>query len=49
MICRENGIHGYLKYIKFRYRRCANYASKDIRYKKYDYVKSFKDLNRCLK
>tara|TARA_B110000503_G_scaffold130879_1_gene204752 strand:+ start:1151 stop:1405 length:255 start_codon:yes stop_codon:yes gene_type:complete len=46
---RQNGIHDYLKYIKFGYGRCTNYTSKDIRYKKYNYVKSFKDLNKWLK
>ena len=27
----ENGIHDYLKYIKFGYGRCTDHASKDIR------------------
>jgi N-acetyl sugar amidotransferase len=57
----ENGIHDYLKYIKFGYGRCSDHASKDIRLKymtrnegvelvkKYDHVKPYKDLNRWLK
>ena len=57
----ENGIHDYLKYIKFGYGRCSDHASKDIRMgymtreegikmvKKYDHVKPKKDLNRWLK
>ena len=56
----ENGIHDYLKYIKFGYGRCSDHASKDIRMnymtrdegikmvKKYDHVKPKKDLNRWL-
>lgn len=56
----ENGIHDYLKYIKFGYGRCSDHASKDIRMgyldresaialvKKYDHVKPYKDLNRWL-
>ena len=27
----ENGIHDYLKYVKFGYGRCSDHASKDIR------------------
>ena len=27
----ENGIHDYLKYIKFGYGRCTDHAAKDIR------------------
>jgi hypothetical protein len=27
----ENGVHDYLKYIKFGYGRCTDHASKDIR------------------
>ena len=27
----ENGIHDYMKYIKFGYGRCTDHASKDIR------------------
>ena len=57
----ENGIHDYLKYIKFGYGRCSDHASKDIRMgyisrndgiklvKKYDHVKPRKDLNRWIK
>lgn len=56
----ENGIHDYLKYIKFGYGRCSDHASKDIRnnymtreegiklVKKYDHVKPKKDLKRWL-
>lgn len=55
----ENGIHDYLKYIKFGYGRASDHASKDIRLgtmtrsagiemvKKYDHVKS-RDLERWL-
>lgn len=55
----ENGIHDYLKYIKFGYGRCTDHASKDIRaglldrfegirrVKAMDHIKS-KDLNRWL-
>lgn len=57
----ENGIHDYLKYIKFGYGRCSDHASKDIRMKyitreqgveyvkKYDHIKPKKDLTRWLK
>jgi N-acetyl sugar amidotransferase len=57
----ENGIHDYLKYIKFGYGRASDHASKDIRsgymtrdqgieiVKKYDHVKPRKDLERWLK
>ncbi len=56
----ENGIHDYLKWIKFGYGRCSDHASKDIRMgyinrskgieyvKKYDHVKPKKDLTRWL-
>ncbi len=56
----ENGIHDYLKWIKFGYGRCSDHASKDIRMgrinrekgieyvKKYDHVKPKKDLQRWL-
>lgn len=56
----ENGIHDYLKWIKFGYGRCSDHASKDIRMgymsreegikmvKKYDHVKPYKDLIRWL-
>jgi N-acetyl sugar amidotransferase len=55
----ENGIHDYLKYIKFGYGRASDHASKDIRLgyitrdqgiefvKKHDHVKP-KDLRRWL-
>jgi len=55
----ENGIHDYLKYIKFGYGRCTDHASKDIRsdkitreeglkrIKKMDHIKS-NDLTRWL-
>ena len=55
----ENGIHDYLKFIKFGYGRCTDHASKDIRaglltreegikrIKKMDHIKS-KDLHRWL-
>ena len=57
----ENGIHDYLKYIKFGYGRCSDHASKDIRMgyisrkeaidyvKKYDHVKQYNALNLWLK
>jgi hypothetical protein len=56
----ENGIHDYLKYIKFGYGRCTDHACKDIRdskitrnegidlVKKYDHIKP-RDLYRWLK
>jgi len=56
----ENGIHDYLKYIKFGYGRASDHASKDIRsghltreegiamVKKYDHVKPRRDLDRWL-
>ena len=56
----ENGIHDYLKYIKFGYGRCTDHASKDIRagilsrkkgielIKEMDHVKP-DDLHRWLK
>jgi hypothetical protein len=56
----ENGIHDYMKWIKFGYGRCSDHASKDIRLgyltreegvelvKKYDHVKPYRDLNRWL-
>ena len=56
----ENGIHDYLKYIKFGYGRCSDHVCKDIRggyltrkegielVKKYDHVKP-RDLQRWLK
>ncbi len=55
----ENGIHDYLKYIKFGYGRCTDHASKDIRaglinredgiklIKEMDHIKS-SDLKRWL-
>ncbi len=57
----ENGIHDYMKWIKFGYGRCSDHASKDIRLgyisreqgieyvKKYDHIKPRRDLNRWLK
>ena len=56
----ENGIHDYLKYIKFGYGRCTDHASKDIRagildrdeaikrVNAMDHIKS-KDLDRWLR
>jgi imidazoleglycerol phosphate synthase cyclase subunit len=55
----ENGIHDYLKFIKFGYGRCTDHASKDIRagilgrgqavdlVRQYDHVKP-RDLDRWL-
>lgn len=57
----ENGIHDYLKYIKFGYGRGTDHACKDIRagimtreegiemVRKYDHVKPRRDLERWLK
>ena len=56
----ENGVHDYMKWIKFGYGRCTDHASKDIRagilsrdkaislVKKHDHVKP-QDLDRWLK
>jgi len=56
----ENGIHDYMKWIKFGYGRCSDHVSKDVRLgymtreeglemvKKYDHVKPYRDLNRWL-
>lgn len=56
----ENGIHDYLKFVKFGYGRATDHASKDIRsgymtreegigiIKKYDHVKPLRDLKRWL-
>jgi N-acetyl sugar amidotransferase len=56
----ENGVHDYMKWIKFGYGRCSDHASKDIRkgyldrdeaiklVEKYDHVKPYRDLNRWL-
>lgn len=56
----ENGIHDYMKYIKFGYGRASDHASKDIRtgymdrskgiemVRKYDSVKPMRDLSRWL-
>jgi len=56
----ENGIHDYLKFIKFGYGRATDHASKDIRaglisrddaieiVRKYDHVKPQRDLTRWL-
>ncbi|HER25772.1 MAG TPA: imidazole glycerol phosphate synthase subunit HisF [Rhodospirillales bacterium] len=55
----ENGMHDYMKFIKFGYGRCTDHASKDIRtgdmsrekavelVRKHDHIKS-RDLNRWL-
>jgi len=55
----ENGVHDYLKYIKFGYGRCTDHVCKDIRagrmtrnegielVRRYDHVKP-RDLNRWL-
>ena len=57
----ENGIHDYMKWIKFGYGRCSDHASKDIRLgyisreqgieyvKKFDHIKPRRDLSRWLK
>jgi N-acetyl sugar amidotransferase len=57
----ENGIHDYLKFIKFGYGRASDHACKDIRsgvmtreqgiemVRKYDHVKPHRDLERWLK
>ena len=57
----ENGIHDYMKFIKFGYGRATDHASKDIRQGymtraegvkmvlKYDHVKPIRDLRRWLK
>lgn len=56
----ENGIHDYMKWIKFGYGRASDHASKDIRtgymsreqgiemVKKYDHIKPRRDLERWL-
>jgi hypothetical protein len=56
----ENGIHDYLKFIKFGYGRGSDHSCKDIRcgrmtrdegvemVRKYDHVKSRRDLDRWL-
>ncbi len=56
----ENGIHDYMKFIKFGYGRTSDHASKDIRsgymnreegismVQKYDHVKPRRDLQRWL-
>jgi N-acetyl sugar amidotransferase len=56
----ENGIHDYLKFVKFGYGRCTDHVSKDIRaghmtrekgiglVRKYDSVKPRRDLERWL-
>ena len=56
----ENGIHDYLKYVKFGYGRASDHASKDIRsgymtrdegiemVRTYDHVKPRRDLERWL-
>ncbi|HEX6027356.1 MAG TPA: N-acetyl sugar amidotransferase [Solirubrobacter sp.] len=57
----ENGIHDYLKYVKFGYGRASDHASKDIRLgymtrdegiemvRRYDHVKPRRDLERWLR
>ena len=56
----ENGIHDYMKYVKFGYGRASDHASKDIRtgymsrekgidmVRKYDHIKPRRDLERWL-
>lgn len=56
----ENGIHDYMKFIKFGYGRASDHASKDIRdgyilreqgveyVKRYDHIKPRRDLERWL-
>ena len=56
----ENGVHDYMKYIKFGYGRATDHACKDIRagtmsrdqgiemVRKYDHVKPRRDLDRWL-
>jgi hypothetical protein len=56
----ENGVHDYMKFIKFGYGRATDHASKDIRsgymsreegiemVRKYDHVKPMRDLSRWL-
>lgn len=56
----ENGIHDYLKFVKFGYGRASDHASKDIRdgylsrpqgvelVRQYDHVKPRRDLDRWL-
>lgn len=56
----ENGIHDYLKFIKFGYGRASDHAAKDIRsgyitreqglayIRQYDHIKPTRDLNRWL-
>ena len=56
----ENGIHDYLKFVKFGYGRATDHSSKDIRaghmtreqgvamVRRYDHVKSRRDLDRWL-
>jgi N-acetyl sugar amidotransferase len=56
----ENGIHDYLKFIKFGYGRATDHACKDVRaglmtreqaiemVRRYDHVKPYRDLNRWL-
>ena len=41
----ENGIHDYLKYIKFGYGRCTDHCNKDIRLKKITKAKAIKLVN----
>jgi N-acetyl sugar amidotransferase len=57
----ENGVHDYMKFIKFGYGRASDHASKDIRtgymtreegiemVRQYDHIKPMRDLTRWLK
>ena len=42
----ENGIHDYLKFIKFGYGRASDHASKDIRAKKITREKAIKEIKK---
>ena len=42
----ENGVHDYLKYIKFGYGRCTDHASKDIRAGKLTRTDAIKLVNQ---
>ncbi len=42
----ENGIHDYMKYIKFGYGRCTDHASKDIRSKSISRSKAIKLIKK---
>jgi hypothetical protein len=57
----ENGVHDYMKFVKFGYGRATDHASKDIRagymsrdegirmVRRYDHVKPMRDLERWLR